>query len=118
MARRRSRSRTRAGLIHGSFARRCVRPKRAEKCFATSASASARRASRGARADVSDHGVIWLNGVLVSADEAHVSVFDRGFQLGDAVFETLRARGGHVTELAEHLARLRASADGLEIDLP
>jgi branched-chain amino acid aminotransferase len=67
---------------------------------------------------VTDHGVIWLNGRLVSADEAHVSVFDRGFQLGDAVFETLRARGGHVTELAEHLARLRASADGLGIDLP
>ena len=30
----------------------------------------------------------------------HLSVFDRGFQLGDGVFETLRARGGRPTELA------------------
>ena len=35
-----------------------------------------------------------------------------------AIFETLRARGGHPTELAEHLARLRRSADGLAIALP
>ena len=39
--------------------------------------------------------------------------FDRGFQLGDGVFETLRARGGRPTELEEHVARLRRSADGL-----
>ena len=48
----------------------------------------------------------------------HLSAFDRGFQLGDGLFETLRARGGHVTELAEHVARLRRSADGLGIELP
>jgi branched-chain amino acid aminotransferase len=53
-----------------------------------------------------------------SADEPHISVFDRGFQLGDGIFETLRARDGHVTELAEHLQRLRHSATGLGIELP
>ena len=42
----------------------------------------------------------------------HLSVFDRGFQLGDGVFETLRVRAGRPTELAEHVARLRRSADG------
>jgi branched-chain amino acid aminotransferase len=42
-------------------------------------------------------------------------VFDRGFQLGDGIFETLRVRGGRPTELAEHVARLRRSADGLGI---
>ena len=45
-------------------------------------------------------------------------MFDRGFQLGDGVFETLRASGGHPTELAEHLARLHRSAAGLDIALP
>lgn len=60
----------------------------------------------------------WVNGELLPADAAHVSAFDRGFQLGDGVFETLRARGGRVTELAEHLARLRASATGLGFELP
>lgn len=63
-------------------------------------------------------GHIWIDGQLVSADGPHVSAFDRGFQLGDGVFETLRARAGRVTELDAHLARLHRSADGLEIELP
>ena len=61
---------------------------------------------------------VWLNGRLAPAAGPHLSVADRGFQLGDGVFETLRARGGHVTELGEHLRRLRHSADGLDIALP
>jgi branched-chain amino acid aminotransferase len=61
---------------------------------------------------------IWIDGTLAAADAPHLSAFDRGFQLGDAVFETLRARAGRVTELEEHLARLRSSADGLAIPLP
>jgi branched-chain amino acid aminotransferase len=60
----------------------------------------------------------WVNGVLLPAGERHLSAFDRGFQLGDGVFETLRAAGGRGIELAEHTARLRGSADGLAIDLP
>ena len=60
---------------------------------------------------------VWVDGQILPADAAHVSAFDRGFQLGDGVFETLRARGGRVTELAEHLARLRHSAGGLQIAL-
>lgn len=60
---------------------------------------------------------IWIDGELAPADGRHLSAFDRGFQLGDGVFETLRARAGRPTELAEHLARLRRSADGLDIAL-
>ncbi|MBI3752186.1 MAG: aminotransferase class IV [Chloroflexi bacterium] len=60
---------------------------------------------------------VWLDGELLPAVGRHLSVFDRGFQLGDGVFETLRARGGHVTELDEHLARLHHSAAGLGIPL-
>lgn len=58
---------------------------------------------------------IWIDGDLAPADARHLSAFDRGFQLGDGVFETLRARGGRPTELTEHLERLRRSADGLDI---
>lgn len=61
---------------------------------------------------------IWIDGALAPAADRHLSAFDRGFQLGDGVFETLRARGGHPTELAEHLGRLRRSATGLDIELP
>jgi branched-chain amino acid aminotransferase len=60
----------------------------------------------------------WVDGELLPADGRHLSAFDRGFQLGDGVFETLRARAGHLTELDLHLARLRRSADGLGIVLP
>jgi branched-chain amino acid aminotransferase len=60
---------------------------------------------------------VWIDGALQPADARHLSAFDRGFQLGDGVFETLRARGGRPTELAEHLDRLRRSADGLDIGL-
>ena len=62
-------------------------------------------------------GHVWVDGHVVAADATHLSVFDRGFQLGDGVFETLRARSGRVTELAEHVARLRGSAEGLGIEL-
>lgn len=60
---------------------------------------------------------VWIDGRIEPADGRHLSVFDRGFQLGDGIFETLRARGGRAAELAEHLARLRASGDGLAIEL-
>jgi branched-subunit amino acid aminotransferase/4-amino-4-deoxychorismate lyase len=63
-------------------------------------------------------GHVWVDGRLLPADEPHLSVFDRGFQLGDGIFETLRVRGAHPTELDEHVARLRRSAAGLDIPLP
>jgi branched-chain amino acid aminotransferase len=63
-------------------------------------------------------GHVWVDGELVAADARHLSAFDRGFQLGDGVFETLRVRAGRPTELAEHVARLELSAAGLDITLP
>ena len=63
-------------------------------------------------------GHVWLDGRILPADGPHLSVFDRGFQLGDGVFETLRVRGDRPTELAEHVARLHRSAAGLDIALP
>jgi branched-chain amino acid aminotransferase len=63
-------------------------------------------------------GHVWVGGRVVPAGGPHISAFDRGFQLGDGIFETLRARGGHPTELAEHVARLHRSAAGLAIALP
>jgi branched-chain amino acid aminotransferase len=63
-------------------------------------------------------GHVWVDGRLVAADQPHLSAFDRGFQLGDGVFETLRARAGRPTELEEHVARLGRSAAGLAIPLP
>jgi branched-chain amino acid aminotransferase len=61
---------------------------------------------------------VWIDGEVLPADACHLSVNDRGFQLGDGIFETLRAKAGHCTELPEHVARLRHSAAGLAIELP
>ena len=69
-----------------------------------------RRAARGSSGSTAS---------IQPAGEPHITVFDRGFQLGDGIFETLRARAAAApTELAEHLARLRRSAGGLDIELP
>jgi branched-chain amino acid aminotransferase len=54
-----------------------------------------------------------VNGELVPAEAATVSVRDRGFAYGDAAFETLRAYGGSVFEWAAHEARLRRTCEAL-----
>ncbi len=54
-----------------------------------------------------------VDGRLVPADKATVSVEDRGFQYGDAAFETLRAYGGNVFEWKAHVDRLEASLETL-----
>ncbi|GGN10724.1 aminotransferase class IV [Halarchaeum nitratireducens] len=54
-----------------------------------------------------------VDGALVDADAASVSVADRGFRYGDAAFETLRAYGGTVFRWDDHAARLRNTLDAL-----
>jgi branched-chain amino acid aminotransferase/para-aminobenzoate synthetase component 1 len=61
---------------------------------------------------------VWLNEELIPLDQATVSVNDRGFLYGDGFFETLRAEGGRLLFLPEHLARLRASAQAFGIPFP
>lgn len=60
--------------------------------------------------------VAFVDGRLVPAADATVSVYDRGFRSGEGVFETLRAYGDHVFRLDAHLARARAGADELGFD--
>ena len=54
-----------------------------------------------------------VNGELVPAERATVSVADRGFKYGDAAFETLRAYGGTLFEWDAHLDRLRGTCETL-----
>lgn len=62
--------------------------------------------------------IIWLDGALIPAETARVDPADRGFLLGDGLFETMRARAGAVLRLDAHCARLRAGAEVLRVDLP
>jgi branched-chain amino acid aminotransferase len=59
-----------------------------------------------------------IDGRILPAEEARVSVFDNGFTFGDSVYETLRTYRGRPFALDRHLRRLRASAGRLGIDLP
>jgi D-amino acid aminotransferase len=61
---------------------------------------------------------VHLNGRLVVAADAKVSVFDRGLQFGDGLFETLRAYCGRPFALDQHLERMRRSAAMLEMQIP
>jgi len=61
---------------------------------------------------------VWINGRLEPADKAVLTVTDRGFQVGDGIFETLRVVGGRVLELPIHTIRLQASAAVLAMPLP
>ncbi len=60
-------------------------------------------------------GKLLLNGKLVDEKRAVVSTLDRGLLYGDGLFETMRAYGGRVFRLGEHLARLARSAKALRI---
>ncbi|MFI5396758.1 MAG: aminotransferase class IV [Candidatus Binatia bacterium] len=61
---------------------------------------------------------VHLNGRLLAASRAQISVFDRGLLYGDGLFETLRAYKGRPFGLHEHLSRLQTSASFLGIALP
>jgi branched-chain amino acid aminotransferase len=61
---------------------------------------------------------IWLNGRLVSPEEPCILPFDRGFTLGDGVFETIRAHGVRCLWLDDHLARFRQGAEVFGIPVP
>jgi len=67
---------------------------------------------------MSDANAVWLNGRIIPAAEASLSIFDRGFTLGDGVFETLRVKGGRPLWLSDHIARLREGAGTLGIPVP
>jgi len=61
---------------------------------------------------------VYLNGHIVSAEQASISPFDIGLLRGYAVFDLLRTVGGRPFLLAEHLQRLRSSAAHLDLTVP
>jgi branched-chain amino acid aminotransferase len=61
---------------------------------------------------------VFLNGRIVDAARASVSVYDRGVLYGDGLFETMRAYKGVAFAIEEHFHRLRTSADILGLPIP
>lgn len=58
---------------------------------------------------------VYLNGALVDADEARLSVWDVGFLRGASVFTTMLARNGRVFRFEHHLQRLARAVRALNL---
>lgn len=60
---------------------------------------------------------VYLNGALVDANAARISVTNPAFQHGVGLFETLRAYQGHPFRLDRHIERMRQSAHALNMPI-
>ena len=67
------------------------------KCATRGWNTSAAREDRNVAADRTR--TVWVNGRLEPAGKAALTVTDRGFQVGDGIFETIRVVGGRALEL-------------------
>jgi D-alanine transaminase len=62
--------------------------------------------------------LVHLGGAFVRREDATVSIDDRGFLLGDAVYEVIRVVEGRFIEAERHLARLARSLREISLPLP
>jgi len=62
--------------------------------------------------------IVFLNGRFVPESQAVVPINDRGFMLGDGLFETMRVCNGRPFRMAQHLERMTHGADFLKIKCP
>jgi branched-chain amino acid aminotransferase len=67
-------------------------------------------------AQLANERVAYINGKIVPESQALVSFRDRGFLLGDAVFDTTRTFGHKIFKLKEHLDRFYRSLRYVKID--
>ncbi|MGV3722438.1 MAG: aminotransferase class IV, partial [Actinomycetota bacterium] len=61
---------------------------------------------------------VCLNGEMLCAAKARISVLDHGLLYGDGLFETLRIVQGRCFQMEAHLQRLSEGAERLRISLP
>lgn len=61
--------------------------------------------------------ISYLNGQFIPLKDAHVSVMDRGFLLGDGVYEVIPVYHGKLFRFDQHLVRLKHSLSALKIEL-
>jgi len=62
--------------------------------------------------------IVYVNGDWLAEDEAHISIFDRGFLFADAIYEVTAVVGGKLIEYAAHAARLQRSLSEIEMVCP
>ena len=60
---------------------------------------------------------VWCNGQLLAVEGARIDPRDRGFTLGDGLYETIRVRDGRLLRVDRHFARLGEGLKLLDIRL-
>lgn len=61
---------------------------------------------------------VYLNGAFLPENEAHLSIFDRGFLFGDGIYEVTAVLDGKLIDSALHMARLERSVGEIGGRLP
>ena len=64
-----------------------------------------------------NNALVNVNGEILKAGQAKVSVFDRGFLYGDSLYEVIRSYNGKFLYLDQHLQRLEKSAELCQMTL-
>jgi len=59
--------------------------------------------------------VIYLNGRIVPREEAVISIDDRGFLFGDAIYEVIRSYDGRLWAFERHMQRLAGSLAAIDM---
>ncbi|MDF1748902.1 MAG: D-amino-acid transaminase [Alphaproteobacteria bacterium] len=62
--------------------------------------------------------IVYVNGEYLPEEDAKISVFDRGFLMGDGVYEVSSILDGKLVDNAAHIARLERSLSELKMDWP
>lgn len=62
--------------------------------------------------------IVYVNGAYLPEEDAKVSVFDRAFLFGDAVYEVTAVVGGRLVDFAGHLERLDRSLSEIALKPP
>tara|TARA_B100001248_G_C27399566_1_gene468964 strand:+ start:4743 stop:5651 length:909 start_codon:yes stop_codon:yes gene_type:complete len=61
--------------------------------------------------------LVSVNGSIYKPEDAKISVYDRGFLFGDAIYEVFRSYGKILFTLEQHLDRLYRSANAIQLDI-
>ncbi|PSM51700.1 D-amino acid aminotransferase [Campylobacter blaseri] len=62
--------------------------------------------------------IVYLNGQFLNKDKARVSVFDRGFLLGDGIYEVVPIVNSHLTNIEDFFERFENSLSKINLKLP
>jgi D-alanine transaminase len=62
--------------------------------------------------------LVYLNGKFIPRDKATVSILDRGFLLGDGIYEVIPVYHGKLFRLTEHLQRFEKNLQAVHMDNP